>query len=781
MTLAVSPAPRMDLDKLLRQRFGHPAFRPGQRSVVEHVSSGLDALVVMPTGAGKSLCYQLPALAREGTTLVVSPLLALMKDQVDGLVKKGVKATFINSTLSSEERRERIAQMKAGAFELVYVAPERFTPRFLGHCRGTDIRLLAIDEAHCLSQWGHDFRPDYLRLGRVRQALEGVPTVALTATATPVVQDDILGTLGIPEARRFIQGFDRPNLSLEVIACTRVEDKLALLPELVSPGPALIYCATRKHVERVTAAVRSAGLACGRYHAGMEHPARVQVQEDFMAGRVPVVAATNAFGMGVDKKDVRAIVHFDIPGTVEAYYQEIGRAGRDGRPSRVVLLFRDGDRHMQEFFIRMAHPPVAQVHAVYNRLLAEQTNPVWRSLEDLAGSLDDAEANERTVASCLYVLQRAGAIRRIAPTEREGIVSLRRDRPVRRPDGIRGQVFEYIEAELSEDPALSGALRPDRVSRELGLDREQLTAAIRGLEARNYLAWKAPERVGGVELLRPDEPLAIDDAGMREKRQREFAKLEKMVGYARSGCRRRYLLEYFGQTPPWERCGTCDACREGKAITQGKRPLGPDEKVVVRKLLATLARMGQPYSTGMICKVATGSKDQTLLQMGLDRLSTYGILSGWTSRELTAILNELVHAEALAADFCTREVSGRERTYKQLWLTDLGIDVMKDQAEAFEMVFPPSPKLARKRPSQGPVVSGAEADLLEELRQVRRRLAQAHDVPAYVVAPNKTLEAIARSRPTTRTAMLACHGMGPERYKRYGTDLLGAVRAWTGA
>jgi len=781
MTLThLTPTPP-DLDRLLRQRFGHATFRAGQRPVVDHIVSGEDALVVMPTGAGKSLCYQLPALALGGTTLVVSPLLALMKDQVDGLVAAGVNATFINSTLTADERRARIRSMQDGAYELVYVAPERFTPRFLGQLQRAPIRLLAIDEAHCLSQWGHDFRPDYLRLGRVRAALPDVPTAALTATATPVVQDDILASLGMPEARRFIQGFDRPNLALEVIAATRAQDKLVLLPDLVMPGPSLVYCATRKQVEKVAASLRDAGVPCGRYHAGMDHPLRIQVQDDFMAGRVPVVAATNAFGMGVDKKDVRTIVHYVVPGTVEAYYQEIGRAGRDGKPSRVVLLFREEDRSTQEFFIRMSHPPVAQVHAVYQALLSTQTNPIWMGRHELADAVSDQDVNDRVVASCLVVLQKVGAVRRLAPTEREGLVSLRRDRPVKQPEGMRGQVYDYVVRELAEDPTLSAALRPDRVSRQLGLNREQLTAALRGLEGRGYIAYSAPQRVGGVELLHPDQPLQLDERGMRERRQREFSKLEKMMGYARSGCRRRYLLEYFGQTPPWDRCGTCDGCREGRALIKGKATLGPDQKLVVRKLLATLARMGRPSSTGLIAKVATGSRDKTVISMGFDRLSTHGVLSGWTSKEIQGLLHELVHAGALSADFATHAVGGHERTYKQLWFTELGAEVMRDEAEDFEMLFPPNPHLVRQRPKQGPVLDGAEAELLDELRHVRRRIAKADDVPPYVVASNRTLEEVARTRPMNRKALLAVHGMGPQRYKRYGAELLRTVREWTGA
>ncbi len=774
-----------ELESVLRTRFGHPTFRGAQGEICAHVTAGRDALVVMPTGAGKSMCYQLPALARGGTTLVVSPLLALMKDQVDTLLAKGVRAVAINSTLNATERRTAIEGVIAGDYELVYVAPERFSDHFLQRLKTADIRLLAIDEAHCLSQWGHDFRPDYLRLGRVRHALGDLPTIALTATATPEVQEDILNTLGIPDAHRFIQGFDRPNLSLEVMAAGRDKEKLALLPELVSAAPALVYCATRKNVEKVTAYLRQNGVPAGMYHAGLEHHERIAVQEAFMQGRVPVVVATNAFGMGVDKDDVRTIVHFQIPGTVEAYYQEIGRAGRDGKPSRVVLLFRDGDRRTQEFFIQMAHPAAVLVRSVYDCLLAEGTNPIWSTREQIAQrvqsvpGLGDEQVNERTISSCIYLLQREGWVRRIPASDRLTRVSLRSDRPAHRPDGLRGTVWRWLQSRVDARPeSTTIEVGLPWLSRHLGLERDQVQAALRGLESRQYIVLAPPGRSGGIELLRPDGIFDIDEPRLRARREREYAKLDRMVAYARSGCRRRYFVEYFGQKPPWERCGTCDACLDGRALVEGKRPLRPDEDLVVRKLLANMARMRKPFSPTMIARVITGSRDKTVLAFQFDRLSTYGILNGWTTREVLDILRSLTDAGAVQNEFETRQVNGKERTYAVLSLTDLGWSVMQQKTTDFQMQFPALARFHRQRPSEEAPQS-VNADLLHELRTLRRRLADADDVPAYVVAPNKTLEAMAVARPTTAHAMRGVHGMGKQRIRRYAGPFIDTIKAWS--
>ena len=335
----------------LEEHFGHRDFLDGQEQVVSAILAGRDALAVMPTGGGKSLCYQLPALVMDGVTIVVSPLIALMKDQVDALVAKGIPAAMINSTLSPAEQQEHIAGMRGGQFKLVYIAPERFRSRsFKDALRQIDIALFAIDEAHCLSQWGHDFRPDYLRLGDAIRDIGEPQTAAFTATATPEVRADILEHLGLRDPFESISGFARPNLSLKVTPCEKVDHKYARIRAIVDEhATGIIYCSTRKKVEEVAETVAGWGMSVVSYHGGMTAEDRDAAQDLFISKKRDVAVATNAFGMGIDRSDVRFVIHFDIPGSIEAYYQEAGRAGRDGEPSVCELLFNYADTRTQEY------------------------------------------------------------------------------------------------------------------------------------------------------------------------------------------------------------------------------------------------------------------------------------------------------------------------------------------------------------------------------------------------------------------------------------------------
>jgi len=328
----------------LKTVFGFHEFRPPQQGVIEQVIAGEDVFLVMPTGGGKSLCYQIPALHRTGLALVVSPLISLMKDQVDALLANGVRVACFNSSLSPEEARRVSRQMDSGELDLLYVAPERLMqPEFLDRLATLQLALFAIDEAHCISQWGHDFRPDYVQIGRLRGLFPAVPIVAMTATADPETRRDIIRQLGIEQATVYVAGFDRPNITYTVLPKQKPFAQLGAFLSNRRDEAGIVYALSRKRVEQVTERLRAAGFAAAAYHAGLPDEERRRVQDAFRRDDLRIVVATVAFGMGIDKPNVRFVVHYDMPKSVESYYQETGRAGRDGLPSEALMLFGLGD------------------------------------------------------------------------------------------------------------------------------------------------------------------------------------------------------------------------------------------------------------------------------------------------------------------------------------------------------------------------------------------------------------------------------------------------------
>lgn len=349
---------------LLKQYFGFDGFRPLQEDIITHVLSGRDTCVIMPTGSGKSLCYQLPALALDGITLVISPLIALMKDQVDALRANGVQATCINSTLSPDAIRAILDEARAGMWKLIYVAPERLAmPAFQSTLRTLPIKLIAVDEAHCISEWGHDFRPDYRSLANLRALFPRVPWIALTATANARVQADIIVQLKLENSRTFLSSFNRPNLTYLVRPKKEWIGIVAQALETVRGSSAIIYCFSRKDTEDVAKKLSALGWAALPYHAGLDPEVRRRTQEKFIRDECSIIVATIAFGMGIDKPNVRLVVHVGLPRSVEGYYQETGRAGRDGLPSTCLLFYAPGDRWKREYFIRQIEDGHEQIRA----------------------------------------------------------------------------------------------------------------------------------------------------------------------------------------------------------------------------------------------------------------------------------------------------------------------------------------------------------------------------------------------------------------------------------
>ena len=391
-----------DLSALLKRVFGYDSFRPLQREIMEVSLRGQDAVAILPTGAGKSLCYQLPALARDGLTVVVSPLIALMKDQVDQLHAAGVAATALNSSLDDAEARRRLSDLESGKTKILFVAPERLVlPDFLARLTRWKVAALAVDEAHCISEWGHDFRPEYRRLLSVRKALPGVPTLALTATATPRVRADIVTQLQLEAPEVFVASFNRPNLMYRVLAKDGAAAQVVAFVRTRRDDAGIVYCQSRKSTEAMAAALVKAGVPAAAYHAGLDATTRANNQDAFLRDEIRVVCATVAFGMGINKPNVRFVIHADLPKNIEGYYQETGRAGRDGLPSECLLLYSRGDVAKYIGFISEIEDEEARrvARSQLDRMAAFADSAACRRVE-LLGYFGEAWTNDDGAASC---------------------------------------------------------------------------------------------------------------------------------------------------------------------------------------------------------------------------------------------------------------------------------------------------------------------------------------------------------------------------------------------
>jgi ATP-dependent DNA helicase RecQ len=558
----------------LRTAFGFQAFRPGQAEAIQSLLSGQHTLVVMPTGAGKSLIYQLAALHLQGVTLVLSPLIALMKDQVDSLTRHRIPATFINSALTPGEQASRLEALARGAFRLAYVAPERLrSVPFQEAIRRVSVGLLAVDEAHCVSQWGHDFRPDYLHIAAAREQMGNPLTAALTATATPRVQDEITRLLCVPSARRIVTGFNRPNLSFEVVYASAEAAKLAALRDLLAPldsGAALIYVGTRRDAVGIAEFIREVvGRKAQHYHGKMAPDERTRIQDAFMRGKLPIVVATNAFGMGIDRPDVRLVAHFSMPGTLEAYYQEAGRAGRDGEPAQAVLLYDPEDRALQEWFIENEAPSLEDLRELYDALKTPVKADLWRTTEGLSLTTGQAEVKVRVG---LAQLEAASAVEHLCD---EGMRMLLR-------------LGKWDDAAVQATAAQAEARRTHR--------RQQL---------------------------------------------------EQMIRYGEtSQCRRRILLQHFGDKGPANAPHCCDNCLARSEHRPAPATRDPDSLAEADKLgliiLDAVRRLKWGVGREKLAQILWGSRAKDMRQFNYDKSVYYGRLRDFSQVEIGRLIDQLV-------------------------------------------------------------------------------------------------------------------------------------------
>lgn len=590
-------------DGALHRIFGFRSFRPNQEAIVRALMDGRDVFAVMPTGGGKSLCYQLPAVLMPGTALVVSPLISLMKDQVDGARANGIRAAVLNSSLDFAGQSAVLRSLQSGELDLLYVAPERFAldhfRELLASCR---ISMAVIDEAHCISEWGHDFRPDYLALSSIPELLPGIPVAAFTATATERVQHDIVRKLRLRDPFVLRASFDRPNLTYEVRFKEAGEAQLVSILKEFAGQSGIIYRTSRKSVNDTAAMLQKRGFRALPYHAGLSDKERHDNQDAFIRDELEIVVATVAFGMGIDKSNVRFVIHADLPKSIESYYQETGRAGRDGEAARCILLFSQSDMPKVRFFI-------------------------------------DAMVDE-------------------------------------------------------------------------------------------------------------------------EERQRALDSLSKVVAFASStACRRRMLLDYFGETYTRDNCASCDVCLGLHELT--------DCTVEAQMLLSAIVRTDSRFGAAHLIDILTGSKNQKIRDSGHDRLKVYGIGKEHDKKFWRRLIDDLIARKAIGRS---------EGLYPMLYLLDGGVRILKgeEKVELVRITEKKGKSAASKRGGLD-VLAPESKPLFEELRKLRKRLADEQGVPPYVIFSDKTLAELSDIQPSTPAEMLIISGVGEVKLVRYAAHFLDVI------
>ena len=632
-----------DVLQRLRDVFGHDEFREGQAAVIDSLLAGRSALAVFPTGGGKSLCYQLPALMMDGLTLVVSPLIALMKDQVDDLTARNVAAARLDSTCSLDELRSIYRRLDDGDLRLLYVAPERLTnERFLSRLSRLNIAMIAVDEAHCISEWGHNFRPDYLKLAAQARSLGVGRVLALTATATPKVAEDIRAAFEITEADHVQTGFRRPNLAIEVTPCPASDRSQLLLQQIQArpAGPTVVYVTQQRTAEMVADYLSDAGLRAEAYHAGLGNDRRAEVQDRFMRDEVQVVVATVAFGMGIDKPDIRAVYHYNLPKTLESYTQEIGRAGRDGAPSVCEMFACADDRVMLESFTYGDTPTLEAMRGLVDHILA-QPDELSVSRWSLSDELD---MRMLVVSTALTYLELDGVIEATAPFYAGYKVAF--DKPLE-------TIFEQFDERRAEflervfDASKKGrkwyTMMPDEIAEAIDEPRGRILKALEYLESKGHVELKPSGLRHGYRILRrPGDPAELAGAlyaRFGERERKDAASVQRVIDFAEDdGCLVRHLLAHFGESMDAD-CGDCTSCQGQRSRKLPCNPPAPLDAAVSEVVARVQARKHPALAhPRQLARYLAGLSSPMTVRAKLTKTQDYGALSRIEFPRLLAFL-----------------------------------------------------------------------------------------------------------------------------------------------
>jgi len=741
----------------LKIYFGYDQFRAGQEEIINSIISGKSVLAILPTGAGKSLCYQIPALLSKSFAIVISPLIALMKDQVDSLNKLTPIASFINSSLDFIASEKVLQEVASGKIKILYISPEKLSNiKFVERLKQLSPDYVFIDEAHCISEWGHNFRPSYRRIFEFIKFAGIAKVSAFTATATEEVRIDILKQLSLTEAKVFVRGFERENLHLNVIATSRKKEKtLEILRS--NKQPIIIYTATRSNAEEITEYLRKENIQSVFYHAGLSSEMKKIIQDDFMTGRVKVICATNAFGMGIDKNDIRVVIHYNMPGSIENYYQEIGRAGRDSKPSKVFLLYDNRDKNIQEYFINNSFPSREQIELFYDCICDYgniavgfvNTNPIPYDT-DFKNLLEIKKLTSGIAQSALNVLSSSGYLQ----TKSE-LNSQHNVRFILKPNQLHSFIKSFASVNHKDLIVLlcerfgskifkeSCRLEVGELSESLEITYSKFLNDLNELSRGGIIEYQLPHKNPGVFLTQPRIPsrrLKLILSEQSEIEKSLFQKLSIMEEYVTTEkCRMKYILKYFGQDNPNYECGKCDNC----LASNKNSTLEYLNEIIIQ----TLHEAKRPLRTKTVVQILHSS-------------SNFGYLSSFSTYGICVHFAKLQIEEAIQQLAVSKKILLKNDLLK---LSDVSTD------------FFASDEIEKK--NEGLINYEQELVLFNKLRQIRKEASEKFRQMPHLICQDEILRTIAKVKPKSHSELLNIAGFNQRMFNKIGEDIILVVKA----
>ncbi|NMB83656.1 MAG: RecQ family ATP-dependent DNA helicase [Ignavibacteria bacterium] len=739
----------MTSNEILINFFGYDHFRPGQEEIINSILSGESVLAVLPTGGGKSICYQVPALMSNRFSIVISPLIALMKDQVDSINSKKKVAAFINSTIDFRETNKILSEIDLGNIKLLYLSPEKLSNiHFCESIKNLKPSFLFVDEAHCISEWGHSFRPNYRKIKSFADLI-GINSIsAFTATATVDVRDDIINQLGMVNPKIFIKGFERENLHLNVINTKNKKEKvLELIKHNELPG--IIYTATRKSSEEISDYLRLQGIEAIYYHAGVTSELRRIIQDDFQKNRVKLIVATNAFGMGIDKSDIKTLIHFQLPANLENYYQEIGRAGRDGNEAKIFLLYDDNDHLIQEYFIRNLFPTREQIELVYNTLCDYSSIALGSALtkeipidNNITSFLESKGVTKGLLESSIKILSDSGYISPNSDNKKHFVQSLFNPKYLLNyikniDDNDVKDLLLILAREYGTTFFNSRTyINISRLSQLLDESNEHIVDLLKSLSNLGIINYQPPSIHNTIRLVGTrikGEDLKLNYEKTKNLIDYSRIKLDMMMKYVSTNqCRFKFILEYFGQIDENYKCGKCDICT-------GKQIYSNNTEFIEQHLIELLKGIVHPIKKIELINILKGKSIEG------NNLPGFGSCSHFSKKEIESVIHKL---------------QKEQKVY-----------VRKNEIKLF---------IADDNPSATRIKSNmdfeVELQLFNMLRQIRKEASSKFNQSPQLICPDELLQKIARSKPATISELLAIEGFNQRMYNKIGEEFLEVLK-----